>query len=118
MATYDNLPVYKTSYDLLVNLFRCAKEFQRDYKYTLGESIKKETIAMMMNVYRANSTVDKLPHIKQAREHTEVIRLLLRVCRDLRQVNIQTFADLNVRIESVSKQLTAWQNSMQRKIDE
>ena len=35
MATYDNLPVYKTTYDLLLLVFATVKEFQKDYKYTL-----------------------------------------------------------------------------------
>ena len=42
MATYNHLPVYKVSYDLLVELFRFTKDFTREYKYTIGESIKKE----------------------------------------------------------------------------
>lgn len=111
MALYNHLPVYKTSYDLLVDLFRFVKDFKRDYKYTLGESIKKEMIDMMMCVYRANSTSSKCPHIQQAREHVEVIRLLLRICNDLRQISLERFVALNQRIESVSKQLTAWQKS-------
>lgn len=111
MATYDHLPVYKTSYDLLVDLFRFVKDFHREYKYTIGESIKNETIAMMMCVYRANCTRTKGPLLQQARERVEVIRLLLRVCRDLRQVNLEKFVALNERVESVSKQLAAWQRS-------
>jgi len=53
MALYSALPVYKESYDLLVDLFRSVKDFHREYKYTIGESIKKETIDTMMCVYRS-----------------------------------------------------------------
>jgi hypothetical protein len=35
MTTYDNLPVYKTSYDLLLLVFNAVKEFKKEYKYTL-----------------------------------------------------------------------------------
>ncbi|MBT3853044.1 four helix bundle protein [bacterium] len=35
MATYDNLPVYKSSYDLLLLVFKVVKEFTKEYKYTL-----------------------------------------------------------------------------------
>ena len=35
MATYNHLPVYKASYDLLVELFRFTKDFTREYKYTI-----------------------------------------------------------------------------------
>jgi len=44
MAIYDTLPVYKVSYDFLLDLFRFVKDFQRDYKYTIGESLKSEAI--------------------------------------------------------------------------
>ena len=35
MATYDNLPVYKKTYDLLVSLFRIGQNMERDYKFTI-----------------------------------------------------------------------------------
>lgn len=37
MATYDNLPVYKASCDLLVEIFKFTQNFSREYKFTLGE---------------------------------------------------------------------------------
>ena len=42
MALYNHLPVYKASYDLLVKIFELTRNFSREYKYTLGESIKKK----------------------------------------------------------------------------
>ncbi|MDP3957166.1 MAG: four helix bundle protein [bacterium] len=115
MATYDNLPVYRASYDLLVDLFRFTKDFSREYKFTLGESIKKETVEMISNIYRANSTfTDRKEKIQAARENVEVIRLFLRLLRDLNQVDLKKFVALNEKIESVSKQLTAWQRPESR----
>jgi hypothetical protein len=35
MATYDNLPVYKDNYDLLLIIFDMVKKFEKQYKYTL-----------------------------------------------------------------------------------
>lgn len=110
MATYDNLPVYRASYDLLVELFRFTKDFSREYKYTLGESIKKEVIEMITNIYRANSAIEgRAARIQSARENVEVIRLFLRLLRDLHQIDLDKFVFLNMKIESVSKQLYAWQ---------
>ena len=110
MTTYDNLPVYKESYDLLVALFKFTKEFGKEYKYTIGESIKKEVIEMITHIYRANSVIEqRAMHIGAARENAEVIRLFLRLLRDLHQVDLKKFVLLNMKIESVSKQLHAWQ---------
>ena len=111
MTTYDYLPVYKVSYDLLVELFRFTKDFTREYKFTLGESIKKEVIEMIRNIYRANSSFSKQTIIQSARENIETIRLYLRLLKDLKQINLKKFVFLNEKIESVSKQLTAWQKS-------
>ncbi len=110
MATYDNLPVYRESYLLLIDLFRFTKEFNREYKYTIGESIKKEVIEMIIHIYRANSVViGRAERIQTARESVEVIRLLLRLLHDLKQVNLERFVSLNMKLESVSKQLFTWQ---------
>lgn len=47
MARYDELPVYKASYDLLVEIFQFTKNFKREFKYTVGESLKKETLELI-----------------------------------------------------------------------
>lgn len=111
MSTYNHLPVYKSSYDLLVEIFQFTKNFNREYKYTIGENIKKETIEMIINIYRANSSYSKKPLIQAARENAEVIRLLFRLLKDLKQISLEKFVEINEKLESVSKQLSAWQKS-------
>ncbi len=112
MATYNHLPVYKASYELLVELFRWTKDFNREYKFTIGESIKKETINMITNIFRANGSYsERAIIIQSARENIETIRLFLRLLKDLKQINLKKFIYLNEKIESVSKQLSAWQKS-------
>ncbi len=115
MATYDNLPVYKTTYDLLLLIFAIVKEFQKDYKYTLGDKVKDRLIDLIENVYRANSSFDdRLLNIKKARENIEVIRLYIRLCKDLKIMNLIKFVDTNEKIENISKQLMFWENATKK----
>ena len=111
MAQYDELPVYKASYDLLLEIFRFTKEFTKEYKYTVGESIKKETMDLITLIYRANSKTSKVETLQLAREKIEVIRLFVRLMKDLQQINVKKFVFINTKIENVSKQLTGWQKS-------
>lgn len=111
MATYDNLPVYKASYELLVEIFQFSKNFSKEYKYTVGEKLKDETLEMIMNIYRANSREHKKDLLQIARENIEVIRLLLRLVKDLKQITLSKFVEINEKIETVSKQLTGWQKA-------
>ena len=112
MARYDELPVYKASYDLLVEIFQFTKNFNREFKYTIGESLKKETIELITLIYRANSRRDKYQVLQEARERIEVIRLFVRLLKDLKQVSLKKFVFINKQIENVSKQLTGWQKKM------
>ncbi|GHT51371.1 hypothetical protein FACS189474_5700 [Bacteroidia bacterium] len=116
MATYDNLPVYKQTYDLLLQLFRVCQNMERDYKFTLGENLKKEIITLIINVYRANcrENKEKLPLLQSGRENVEVVRLLLRLLQDLKQIGLKEFVLANEKLESVSKQMAAWANSVSK----
>ena len=111
MALFYELPVYKSSYDLLMEIFELVKHFPREYKYTVGEKLKDEALEMIMNIYRANTRQQKKDTLQNAREHLEVVRLLLRLTKDMKQININRFVDVNKKIEDISKQLTGWQKN-------
>ena len=112
MALHSELPVYKASYDLLLEIFQFTKEFSKEYKYTVGESLKNETIELLTLIFRANSRTDKLQVLQEARERIEVIRLFIRLMKDLHQINIKKFVQVNQKVEEVSRQLTGWQKSL------
>jgi hypothetical protein len=113
MGLHNELPVYKASYDLLIGIFQFTKEFSKDYKYTVGESLKKETIELLTLIYRANSRKDKQEVLQEARERIEVVRLFIRLMKDMKQINLKRFVEVNKVVENVSKQLAGWQKSMQ-----
>lgn len=113
MALYDELPVFKASYDLLLEIFRFSANFTREYKYTVGERLKNHTLDLISLVYKANTSRTKSDIIQQAREQIEMIRLLIRVMKDMQQVSLNSFVTINKQIENVSKQLTGWQKSQQ-----
>ena len=112
---YDNLPVYKATYDLLLLVFRMNRNFQRDYRYTLGENVKNELIALLVCIYQPNSTAQKIVHLQRAREHVVVVKLQIRLLMDLKQINLKQYATAAEQIESISKQLAAWYKSSERK---
>ncbi len=59
MAQYDQLPVYKAGYDLLILIFQLSHSLNREYKFTLGEKLKNEVTDLLTNIYRANRVVQK-----------------------------------------------------------
>ena len=116
MALYENLPIYKVSYELLMQVYRLCSNMERTYRYTLGERVQKELTELMLNIYRANSTREKVEHIRKARENVVVVRLLFRVAHDSKQIGLKMFVVISEQIESISKQLTAWEKSTMKRI--
>ena len=114
MAMYDTLPVFKKGYDLLIEIYKMTSGLSREYKYTLGEKLKNETLELLLLIYKANLSRGKEVHIDKCRENTEVVRLLIRLLYDLRQISIKRMIALNILIENVSKQLSGWKKSVSK----
>ncbi len=112
MSLHISLPVYKASYDLFLYSFELIKNLNREYKYTAGEKIKNEVMDLTVNIYRANKSRDKGENLERARENIEVVRLLFRLLKDLKQINLKNFSEVNRRIENVSRQIVGWQKSL------
>ena len=89
MGLHQELPLYKASYDLLLAIFEFTKGFSKEYKYTVGESLKKETIDLLTLIYRANSRKDKREVLQETRERIEVIWLFIRLMKDIKQINLR-----------------------------
>ncbi len=95
LALYSCLSVYKATYDLLIAIFQFTKDFGKEYKYKVGESLKKETIELLTLIYRANLKRDKQEVLQEARERIEVIRLFIRLMKDMKQISLKQFVQIN-----------------------
>ncbi len=109
MAIYYDLPVYKKTYDLILELFNLSSNLPKAYKYTLGERIQLDAIEVIVNIYKANASIEKLEYISKSREHIEIIRLMIRILYDTKQINLKRMIVINKKIEEISKQLVGWQ---------
>ena len=108
MALAHELSVYKAAYDLLLDIFKFSANLKREYKFTLGEKLKNEVTELLINIYKANKTFKKAELIDKARENTEIVRLYLRVLKDLKIIGMKRHIALNEKIENISKQLAGW----------
>jgi hypothetical protein len=69
----------------------------------VGESIKKETIALLTLICRANLKQDKNEVLQEARERIEVIRPFIRLMKDMHQISVKQFDQINESVENASK---------------
>jgi hypothetical protein len=93
---------------LLIKVYGLSKNLHRDTRYTIGEGLKKEIFELVLLLYRANTSPSKGPYLSEAREKIEIIRLMIRLLKDLKQIPLAPFVSLNELVEKISKQLLAW----------
>ncbi len=106
---YYELPIFKSSYDLAIELFNFSKKLPRDFKYTIVQDLKKESLELLTCIYKASKTYNKRIILSEAQEKLFLIRIKIRILKDLKQINLKKFIQLNLRIENVSKQLVGWE---------
>ena len=113
MAQYNHLPIYKASYDLLIELIQVTKNYPREYRYSIGEKMDKELMELIINIYKANSAKDKTEHIKNILENIQFINLFLRISMDLKILPIARSATFVEKVGCISRQATAWKSYQQ-----
>jgi len=72
MALSEELPIYKDTYKLIQLIFRYTKEFSREYKYTLGQDMKRDSIKLVRAIYRANRNTDKRQYLEEFLDNFEI----------------------------------------------
>jgi len=111
MALYYDLPVYKDVYSLILKIFEYTKEFSREYKYTLGQDLKKDSIILVRSIYRANKAKSKTEYLETFLDDFEILKLELRLCVDLKILTIKKQSEVAFLMESIGRQITGWRNA-------
>lgn len=115
MAIYSNLPVFEDSYQLLLLLVKCSRNFDRDFRHTLGERVKQVATDMMILIYKANKAQQKSPFIAQASEKLVELKLLCRILCDTKQLSFGQHSQTMEMTVKIGKQLNAWESACKNK---
>jgi len=111
MALSHELPIYKDTYKLILLIFEHTKEFSREYKYTLGQDMKRDSITLVRSIYRANRNVEKRQYLEEFLDNFEILKLEIRLCADLKLLSIKHLSEMSKILEIIGKKATAWKNS-------
>lgn len=113
MALYYDLPVYRDTYLLVLKIFEVTKDFPKEYKYTLGQDMKRDALQLVRSIYRANKSAHKKESLENFLDEFELLKLEIRLCVDLKVLPFKKQAELTVLMDGISKQITGWRNASQ-----
>lgn len=111
MALYYDLQVYKDVYSLVLLIFKYTKEYPREYKYNLGEDMRRDSITLVRSIYRANRAYDKKNDLEQFLDDFEVLKFEVRLSVDLHLLSIAHFAEISKLMDTIGREINGWKKS-------
>ena len=115
MALYNQLPVYLTTQRLLLEVVRQTHNVSREHRYTLCPSLKQALVSLLLQIYHANRTPDKLPYLEKGKELIVETNIYLHLLSELHEISPKQYAILLDLSDSASNQLQAWEKSIRNK---
>jgi len=110
---YDLLVIYKKYYSIHKNL-------PKIFRVTMGEYIMEELSKCMKIIVKANLKKSKEDYIKSTkllknlRVRIEILKSYFLIAWDMNFISHQFFADINDRLEEISKEASSWHNWFER----
>jgi hypothetical protein len=111
MALFYDLPVYRDTYKLILKIFEFTKDFSKEYKYTLGQDMKRDALQLVRSIYRANKSTNKKEYLEAFLDDFELLKLEIRLCTDMKILPIRKQAELSLLMDNIGKQITSWRNA-------
>ena len=100
------LPVFKDVYKLTVLIYNLTKDFSKEYKYSLGQDLKKDDIVLMRSIYGANKAQNKKEYMETFLDHFELLELEVRLCVDMQIIPLKKQAEISLLMDGIGKQIT------------
>lgn len=89
MALYTDLPVYRDTYQLILKVFEYMKDFPKEYKYTLGQDMKRDALHLLRSIYRANKQINRAEQLDVFLDEFELLKLEIRLSTDMKLYSIK-----------------------------
>lgn len=116
LPVMDNVQVYKDTFDLLVFVYRSMSALNREYRFTLGEEMKRTLQSLLTSIYEAKKHPEpRSPLLVEALHWVYEAKVLYRVMDELGLLKSSKCAFYIHYLATISKQLTAWYKYEARK---
>lgn len=114
MALSEDTAIYRTAYRLLLQSQPIVVQMPRTYRYDLGQRITNTLLDILTLIIEANRAHDKREALRRLQVKHEILAMLYNVGVDLQAISRKHLATLLPLIDSIGKQATGWNKSLQK----
>jgi len=99
-------------YDLILWWFPKLERFPRTRRFTLGHRLEQELINLIVLLVRAAYTHEKRELLNEAARTIEVVRVLTRLCHEVRLLGHQQFEHASKLMFEIGSMVGGWRKSI------
>lgn len=104
----DEPLIITKAYDLILYLVPQVAKFPRQQRYTLGERLESMVLDFLSLLIEARYTRNKRSLLWEANMMLEKARYEIRLCKDLKVMNLHVYAVLSKQVHEIGLQLGGW----------
>ncbi len=107
----SDLIIYQKTYDFMLWLHPVVNKFPKSQRFILGQRIENKTLDIISSMILANAERDKSAILKRASVELDELRILIRLSKDLRFINIKKYGFAAEKINEIGRLLSGWTRS-------
>ena len=112
----NDLIIYQKTYDLLLWLYPVVNRFPKSQRFVLGQRIEKKVLDILTSIIQANVERDKILALKKTSVELDELRILIRLSKDLRFMNIRQYEAVAEKMNEIGRLLSGWTGKFSRAI--
>lgn len=105
-----SVPIFRKAYDLYKALHLRRNNVPKNDRHTLWQRIETRGLALIEQLFLAGNQRGsaKQAPLEQANLTLNVLRLLVRLAKDTRTIDVKIYAELEVLIDEIGRMLGGW----------
>ncbi len=114
-GVFQSPQVVTSFYDFLLYTLPQIAKFPKNHRYTLGQKIEELAFSVLGLLISANFNQDnKLENLQQANVQLQEIRILVRLCKDLKLIAVDKYENISKMVIEIGKQVGGWIKLLQK----
>ena len=109
MNEFD-IPIFQHSYDLYKQMHLLRSKITKQDRFTLWQRVENVTLTIIEDLLNAGSIpkADKLPVLESVSKNLNLLRVLLRLAKDTKTIDIKRYDQMQSAIDEIGRMLGGW----------
>ena len=104
----ENLPIFVKTYDFILWTLGHTAKFPKSARFSVAVRLENSLLDMLQSVMTANRLRDKTARLEEADRRLEQARLLVRLSKDLRYINLSSYEYAARQMDELGRMLGGW----------